>query len=89
MSNLLAVAPDDGVTEYDRRQLALYAALLDADASGTNWQDAATNVMQLDPSEKGAKRCWQSHLERARWIVGEGLVQAVEAFGRHDVGGPR
>lgn len=25
--------------------------------------------------------CWRLHLDRARWIVGEGLGQAIEAFG--------
>lgn len=82
MQNLLAIAPCDEVTSYDLRQLALYAALLDADAAGARWREAAATVMGLEPDHEGAERCWQSHLERARWITGCGLAQAVEAFGR-------
>lgn len=81
MPNLVPLAPQNHVTEYDRRQLALYAALLDAEAAGMGWQDAAATVMLIDPGQEGAERCWASHIARARWIIGEGLAQASEAFG--------
>jgi hypothetical protein len=71
---------DDAVADYDRRHLALYAALMDADDSGQAWQDAATSLMRLDASECDAEACWRSHLERARWIVGDGLEIAIDAF---------
>lgn len=76
------VAPKGQVTSYDQHQLALYAALLDADAAGTVWLEVAQTVMLLDPEQNGAEQCWRSHLERARWIVGEGLASAVESFGQ-------
>ena len=66
MTGLLAIAPRGRVTEYDRRQMALYAALLDAEGAGAGWEDAATNLMGIDPTQDGSKACWQSHLERAR-----------------------
>lgn len=68
------------VLDYDRRHLALYAALLDADDAGGDWQNAATSLMQLDVTDCNAEACWRSHLERARWIVGEGLGIAIDAF---------
>ena len=74
------VAPAGQVTDYDRRQLALYAALLDADASGGDWREAAISVMGLDPTRDGAKHCWRSHLDRAHWIVGVGLEEACAVF---------
>lgn len=75
------VAPSGGtVLDYDRRHLALYAALLDADDAGADWQDAATSIMQLDVTDRNAEACWHSHLERARWIVGDGLGIALETF---------
>ena len=76
-------APDGlTVSEYDRCNLSLYAALLDAAEAGQDWRNAASIIMGLDVSYVGAEACWRSHLERARWIVGEGLGQAIEAFGR-------
>jgi len=68
------------VVDYDRRHLALYAALLEAADAGQAWQDAATSLMRLDTSECDAEACWRSHLERARWIVGDGLGNAIDAF---------
>lgn len=74
-------APEgDVVVDYDRRHLALYAALLEAVDAGRAWQDAATSLMRLDVTECDAEACWRSHLERARWIVGNGLGIAIDAF---------
>ncbi|RYM01407.1 hypothetical protein EWH10_02150 [Sphingobium fuliginis] len=79
----MALAPlGDAVVEYDRLHLSLYAALLDAEDSGQPWGEASQILMGIDPGSLGAETCWRSHLERARWIVGEGLAQAVSAFGR-------
>lgn len=69
-----------GVVDYDRRHLALYAALLEADDAGGEWQDAASALMRLDVTDRGAEACWRSHLDRARWIVGDGLGNALAAF---------
>lgn len=76
----LAAPDDDAVVEYDRRHLALYAALLEADDAGQAWQKAAATVLGLDPGDERAERCWRSHLERARWIVGDGLERAITVF---------
>lgn len=81
MDTLDRLAPsDDAAVEYDRRHLALYAALLDADDTGICWRAAAMSLMRLDVSERDAEACWRSHLERARWIVGDGLGPAIDAF---------
>jgi hypothetical protein len=68
------------VVDYDRWNLALYAALLDADDAGQDWREVAASLMQLDVTHKDAEVCWRSHLERARWIIGEGLATALVAF---------
>ena len=68
------------VVEYDRRNLALYAALLEADDAGRDWREAAASLMHLDLAHAEAETCWRSHLERARWFVGEGLATALVAF---------
>lgn len=82
MSMIEALAPSgDKVVDYDRRNLALYAALLEADDAGRDWREAATDLMRLDVGDAGAEACWRSHFERARWIVAEGLANAIDAFG--------
>ncbi len=81
METIDRLAPSgDVAVDYDRRHLALYAALLDADDAGSNWKDAASSLMLLDVTKSDAEAYWRSHLERARWIVGEGLESAVIAF---------
>lgn len=80
MIESLAPASDE-VVEYDRQNLALYAALLEADDTGECWEVAATSLMHLDLDCPKTEPCWRSHLERARWIVGAGLESAVRAFG--------
>ena len=79
------LAPTSEVAvDYDQRHLSLYAALLDADDAGGYWRDAATFLMQLDVNNRTAEACWRSHLERARWIIGEGLGSALLVFGFAD-----
>ncbi len=81
MSGISKSAPTGNeVIDYDRRNLALYAALLEADDAGRDWREAASSLMQLDTAHEEAETCWRSHLERARWIVGEGLATALVAF---------
>lgn len=82
MGTIDRLAPSDEVAvDYDRRHLALYAALLEADDAGGDWRDAAANLMHINLTELDAKACWRSHLERARWIVGDGLGSALVVFG--------
>ena len=81
MSMIERLAPAGAeVVEYDRRNLALYAALLEADDAGECWQVAASSLMHLDLDCPNTEPCWRSHLARARWIIGEGLGNALDAF---------
>lgn len=82
---LKSLAPTEhGLSDYDRRHLALYAALLDAADAGLDWRNVATSLMNLNDTDVMAETCWRSHLERARWIVGDGLPEALSAFGRSE-----
>ncbi|MBT2188631.1 hypothetical protein [Sphingobium nicotianae] len=81
MSEALAPSGKE-VVEYDRKNLALYAALLEADDAGRDWREAASSLMRLDLADENTEACWRSHLERARWIVGEGLGTALVALNR-------
>jgi len=79
-----ATAPSgDTVLDYDRRNLLTYAELLDAADAGVDWRDGSLDILGIDPVADAdrARCCWDSHLARARWIIGEGLGAAIEAFG--------
>jgi hypothetical protein len=82
MASLDCLAPcSEHVVEYDRQNLAMYAALIDASDTGEPWRVTAADLMKLDPGDVAAEACWRSHLKRARWIIGEGLETALVAFG--------
>ena len=70
------VAPSEkALTLYDREHCLHYARLIDADNEGTDWQIAAANILECDVARDPdtARLCFDSHLARARWIIGEGL----------------
>ena len=68
-------APSDGVlTTYDEQHLVTYLRLLDAEAEGADWREVAQIVLRIDPSREPerARRVWDSHLARARWMTQSG-----------------
>lgn len=85
MRTLEAIAPRGDATDYDRSHLMIYAQMIDAAEQGLTWQQGVSEILGIDPEAdvEAARLCWDSHLARARWIVGEGLASAVDAFGRN------
>ena len=70
-------APDgEAVTAYDQRHFLTYARLLDAERQAQDWREAAAEILKLDVTHDpvAAEHCFRSHLARAHWIVGPGLV---------------
>jgi len=68
-------APDaDTLTPYDEQHLVTYLRLLDADAEGADWAEVAALVLHIDSSREPtrARRAWQSHLTRAKWLSEHG-----------------
>lgn len=71
------------ITSYDKAHFVIYLRLLDADAEGAQWSEVATIVLNRNPltEPERARRCWETHLERARWMLAKGyrelLVQAA------------
>ncbi len=56
------IAPTAAIlTGYDERHLVTYLRLLDADSDGADWQE---------PDR--ARRAWETHLARARWMTEKG-----------------
>ncbi|WP_434403363.1 hypothetical protein [Sphingobium sp. DN12] len=83
MTGLEAIAPTgETVVDYDQRSLALYAALLEAHDAAVDWRAAAADIMGLDPEHPASEPCWRSHLERAQWIVGDGMATTLVSFGK-------
>jgi len=72
----------DTITPYDERRFVTYLRLLDAEAEGADWREVARIVLHRDPEREPdrTRRCWQSHLRRARWMTESGY--------RHLLGNP-
>lgn len=68
-------APTDAVlTGYDEQHLVTYLRLLDAEAEIADWREVARIVLHIDPAQEPgrARRAWETHLARARWITEQG-----------------
>jgi hypothetical protein len=73
-------APSGSVlTAYDEQHLVTYLRLLDADADGADWREVARIVLHLDPDRESdrARRAFESHLARARWMTEHGYRQLL------------
>ena len=69
------VAPDSPIlTGYDEQHTVTYMRLLDAEADGADWEEAAKIVLHIDPAKEPvrARKAWESHLARARWMTTTG-----------------
>ena len=80
MSEIADRAPNDPVlTEYDRAHLVTYLRLLDAEASGARWEEAAQLLLRVDPqtARDAARMTYETHASRARWMADEGYLQLL------------
>jgi Uncharacterized conserved protein (DUF2285) len=69
------LAPSDPVlTVYDEEHIITYLRMLDADEDGADWRDVSRLVLHIDPVREAdrARRAFDSHLSRARWMTQEG-----------------
>lgn len=62
------------VTDYDLTHKITYLRLLDADADNADWREVARTVLGLEPDADSirARRIFDSHLARARWMTETG-----------------
>jgi hypothetical protein len=80
------LAPNSSVlTGYDEQHLVTYLRLLDADAEGADWQEVARIVLRIDPElePERARRAWDSHLARARWMTENGYRHLLHGGAPH------
>ena len=69
----------ESITDYDRRHLITYLMLLDAVKAGIDPAECAREILQIDPvaEPERARRSYDSHLARARWISQSGHRQLL------------
>ena len=62
------------LTDYDRSHLKLYIQVLDAAADNANWREVVRILFERDPNQdpEGAKRMYDNHLARAKWMTETG-----------------
>ncbi len=67
------------VTDYDRAHAAQYLRLLDAEASGACWEEAAHHILGLDIELEpdAARACHAAHLSRAIWLREGGYLEVL------------
>ncbi len=73
------------LTSYDEQHLVTYLRLLDAESEGADWQEVARIVLHIDPAREPerARRAWDSHLARARWMTENGYRHLLHGGAPH------
>ena len=82
MTDVAPRAPNDPVlTDYDRAHLTTYLRLLDAEAAGAPWEEAARLVLRADVGRgrDAARLQYETHAARARWLSREGYLRLLQA----------
>ena len=67
------------VTPYDERHLVTYLAILDASEAEADWREVAKQLFGVDADcePDRARRIYESHLARARWMTETGYRDLV------------
>jgi hypothetical protein len=68
-------APDcPELTPYDRKHMKLYFRLMDSATDGACWREAVSILFRLDADREPerARRIYDTHLARARWMSEQG-----------------
>jgi hypothetical protein len=73
------------LTSYDEQHLVTYLRLLDAEKDGAHWQEVAKLVLRIDPVSEPvrARRAWETHLARARWMTENGYRHLLRGGAPH------
>ena len=73
------------LTDYDEQHLVTYLRLLDAESDGADWREVARVVLKIDPNNhpQRARRAWESHLSRAKWMTTNGFEHLLRGGAPH------
>jgi len=69
------IAPTEhAITPYDHEHAITYVRLLNADAEDADRREVSLIVLHIDPDQdvERARRAFDSHLARAKWMSREG-----------------
>jgi hypothetical protein len=77
--------PPTTLTGYDEQHLITYLRLLDAETDGADWKEVARIVLHIDPDREPdrARRAWETHLARARWMTEQGYRHLLRGGAPH------
>lgn len=70
----------DDLTDYDHAHMTLYLRLFDAAESGASLQEISQILFGLDADKEPerARKIYDSHLARARWMTEHGYRKLLE-----------
>jgi hypothetical protein len=73
------------LTGCDEEHLITYLRLLDAERDGADWKEVAKIVLHIDPTREPdrARRAWETHLARARWMTEHGYRHLLRGGAPH------
>ncbi len=73
------------LTGYDEQHLVTYLRVLDAAEDGADWREVAAIVLHIDPAHEPdrARRAWETHLARARWMTEHGYRHLLRGGAPH------
>jgi hypothetical protein len=62
------------LTAYDEEHMITYMRVLDVGQQGADWREVSQIVLRIDPDTEAhrARRVFESHLSRARWMTEQG-----------------
>jgi hypothetical protein len=71
---------------YNEEHAITYMRILDADADGADCREVFRIVLNIDPEREldRARRAFDSHLARAKWVSSVGYRQLLRRGGRRD-----
>jgi hypothetical protein len=75
------------LTPYDEEHLVTYLRVLDADAECADWREVSRIVLHIDPERDAdrARRAFDRHLARAKWMAGVGHSHLLRGDGSRSV----
>ena len=70
----------DDLTDYDHAHMTLYLRLFDAAESGASLQEISQILFGIDADKEPerARKMYDSHLARARWMTEHGYRKLLE-----------
>ena len=78
--DVAGLAPDgDELSAYDEEHTVTYCRMLDAERASADWREVARIALHIDPEAEAdcARRTFDSHLSRAKWISRWGYKQLL------------